>query len=173
MILKEAIRERIGAHDIRQICALCSGEANNRIKAELFSLINSPDDRTGYNALWTFTHFAPADIAWLQQKRDKLIDLVLTVEHEGKRRLLLTLLDQLTADKKGFRGDYLDFCLSRINSTEPCSIRTLCLKQAFAQCRFYPELIAELKNEIELMESGELTPGLRAAIKNIRKKIGS
>lgn len=171
MSISETISGRIGTHHIRQICALCSGETNDRMKAELFSLINAPDDRTAYNALWVFTHFAPTDMAWLRPKRNDLIDLVLTVGHEGKRRLLMTLLEHQTIGKDDIRLDYLDFCLSRINSTEPCGIRALCLKQAFAQCRFYPELLAELETEMELMDSADLSPALLSARKNIRKRI--
>ena len=118
MSISETISGRIGTHHIRQICALCSGEVNDSMKAELFSLINAPDDRTAYNAMWVFTHFAPTDMAWLRPKRNDLIDLVLTVGHEGKRRLLLTLLEHQTIGKDDIRLDYLDFCLSRINSTE-------------------------------------------------------
>jgi len=89
----------------------------------------------------------------------------------GKRRLILTLLEHLSIEKDDIRTDYLDYCLSKINSTEPYAIRALCLKQAYAMCRFYPELLAELKNEVELMQYGELSPGLLSVIRHMRKKI--
>lgn len=96
---------------------------------------------------------------------------MLTTPHTGKRRLSLALLEELTVERKDIRADYLDFCLSKINSQEPYGIRALCLKQAFALCRFYPELIAELKNEIELIEFSEPSRGILTTKKNVLRKI--
>jgi len=67
--------------------------------------------------------------------------------------------------------DYLDYCIGKINSTESCVVRVLSLKQAYEMCKFYPELLDELKGEIAMMEYGELSPGLISAKRNITKKI--
>lgn len=171
MKLERRLEERLHLGDIRQMCARCCGVSDDSVKAELFSLVCHPDDRVGYNALWIFTHFPAEDMKWLQAKRVGLTDLVLKTDHVGKRRLILTLLEHLPIKMEDIRTDYLDFCLSKINSTEPYAIRALCLKQAYAMCRFYPELMAELKNQIELMEYGELSPGLLSVMRHIKKRI--
>lgn len=142
-----------------------------KVRTSLYSLINDSGDRVGYNALWILTHFSDTGIEWLLPRRDHLIDTLLATGHTGKRRLILALLERMPTDKDSLRTDYLDFCLSRINSTEPYGIRALCMKQAFAQCRFYPELTAELIAQLEMLGYGELSPGLLTARKNILRNI--
>lgn len=171
MNLEESLRQRMGQRDIRNICSACAGVCNDLVKEELYSWIGHPEDRIGYNALWVFTHFPAEERKWLVAKRDDLIAQLMATGHPGKRRLILMLLEQQPVDEDDVRSDYLDYCLSKINSNEPCGIRVLCLKQAFALCRFYPELMAELKNEMDLMECGALSAGLLSASKNIRNKI--
>lgn len=167
MKLEKRLEERLHLGDIRQVCAVCCDVQDDSLKDDLFSLVSHPDDRVGYNALWIFTHFPEEDMKWLEAKRVVLTNLVLKTDHVGKRRLILTLLEHLPIKMEDIRTDYLDFCLSKINSTEPYAIRALCLKQAYTICRFYPELMPELKNEIELMEYGELSPGLLSVRRHI------
>lgn len=169
----ELLKSRLGIRDISRLSAACQGSHNDRNRQMLFSLINDEDIKISYNALWVFTHFNAREITWLTSKRDQLTDLLLATSHVGKKRLLLTLLERLEITKDDLRTDYLDFCLSGINSCAPYAIRALCLKQAFAQCRFHPELLKELIAEIELMNNGELSPGLVSARRNIIKRIAA
>lgn len=171
MELETTLKERLNRRDILDLCVACRNAPDDGLKSELYSCIFHPDDRVGYNALWAFTHFSPADMEWLVPKRNELVDMVLTTSHTGRRRLMLAFLERLPVGRDDVRSDYLDFCLSKINSQEPYGIRALCIRQAFAQCRFYPELMVELENEIELMEQGTLSPGLAAARRIIRHKI--
>lgn len=173
MELETALREKLNRRDILNICAVCLNAPDDSLNAELYSCVFHTDNRVGYNALWVFTHFSPADIEWLAPKRSELVDMALTESHTGRKRLILSLLERLPLGRNDVRSDYLDFCMSKINSSEPYGIRALCLRQAFAQCRYYPELMAELKNEIELMEQGTLSPGLAAARRIIRHKISA
>ncbi|MDE7389081.1 MAG: hypothetical protein K2M97_07525 [Muribaculaceae bacterium] len=168
--LKEALRERLHIKEIKRISTLCQSD---ELKSELYQLVADADERVGYNALWIFTHLPRGHGQWLRNKRDELIDRLLSVTHIGQRRLLLTLLENQPLAETDVRSDYLDYCLSGINSCEPYATRALCLKQAYAQCRFYPELMRELMAEIELMDCGEMSPGLRSARKNILKKLQS
>ena len=170
MDLKKMLSGRIHQRDIRMVCAAAAG-VSNPLKDAVFELVVEGDDRTSYNALWVFTHFTAADKGFLNSKRDVLIDILLTTGHVGKKRLILTLLEGLKTTGKDIRTDYLDFCLSRINSSEAYGIRSLCLKQAFVQCRFYPELMTELLAEMDMMEFGELGPGLRSARRIVKRRI--
>ncbi len=169
--LRDILRERIHRHEIQHIASLCSDDAR---KEELFTLISDTDPRVTYNALWILTHLSAPDRKWLESKRDRLINLLLSTTASGPRRLLLTILEQMPAEAQIIRTDYLDWCLSKINSTEPYAIRALSLKQAYIQSRPYPEIMRELLLEIELMDtSGPLPPGLRSARRNILRKIKS
>lgn len=173
MTLEETLKCRLTGRAVERIRNTCSGASAEGARVELYALVTHADDRVGYNALWVFTHFSAEEIKWLEPKRNDLVDIALSTSHSGKRRLALNLLERLPISVNDLRGDYLDFCLSRINSTEPYGIRALCLRQAFAQCRFYPELMAELVAEIELMGYSPLSPGLAAARRSILKDIAS
>ena len=168
-IIGERLSVRMGLRDVEAICAACREE--HTLMSSLLELVEGPDERTGYNALWVLTHLTTEEKTGLTQHRSHLIDILLTEKHIGKRRLLLTLLESLPTTEADVRGDYIDFCLSKINSTEPYGVRVLCLKQALSQCRFYPELMAELKALIDMMEYSELSPGLLSARKNVLDKI--
>ncbi len=99
--------------------------------------------------------------------------MLLRVSHVGRRRLLLALLEFVPFAEADLRTDYLDFCLSKINSVEPYGVRALCIKQAYAQCRFYPELLAELRCHLEMMEAETLSPGLKCVRRHIFKSLSS
>ncbi len=167
----DRLSERLHKRDIQDICAACVNESDNSLKEELFSLVRHENDRVGYNALWVFTHFPGDSIKWLEPKHNELIDILLKEEHTGKRRLILTLLERQPVNIEEIRTDYLDFCLSKINSTEPYAIRALSLKQAYAMCRHYPELLEELRLEMDMMTRGELSPGLLSALRHIRRHL--
>lgn len=169
MDVSEILKGHLHVHDIRGICAECSQDP---VLAEsLLALAAYPEDKIAYNALWTLTHLPPGEIKRHPEWRDRLIDTLLATQHTSKQRLLLTLLEKMPSPPEETRTDYLDFCLTHINSTAPYAIRALSLKQAYAQCRPYPELLRELETEIEMMEYGELSPGLLSARRNILKKL--
>ncbi len=131
--LREILSQRIGQVTVRRIAAACetnSGDGTT-LASQLLSIALSDEDRAAYNALWILTHLSPADGEILRRHRDRLIDRALRVSHTGCRRLLLNLINRHPADPEDLRTDYLDFCLSRINSTEPYGIRALCLMQAY------------------------------------------
>ncbi len=165
--LREMLSGRIGAREIKWLC-LVMNEDN---MTYLYSLIDDDDERVGYNALWVFTHLSKASRSVLYGKRNELIDRLLITSHTGKRRLLLTILERHPTEAGDVRTDYLDFCLTHINSTSPYAIRGLCIKEAFTQCRYFPELMSELESELEMLEYKEMSPAMKSVKRNIRKKI--
>lgn len=71
----------------------------------------------------------------------------------------VTTCDDSTPDY----GDFLDFCFSHFTDVaEYPGIQSLCLKLAHRMCRFYPELMGELKRTLEAMEISEYSPALRS-----------
>lgn len=161
---------RINLPEIESIVNWALSETGN-IEV-LFDLAKSQNNQTATNAIWSLTHFQKYDKAWLQKKQDELIDMLLTENHTGRRRMLLQLLRNQSYDKTKFRTDFLDYCLSKINAvSEPYAIRCFSLYCAFKMCRLYPELIAELECCLEMLSSQSLTPGLSSALKTTRKNI--
>ena len=81
---------------------------------------------------------------------------------ETLRRLLLTLISRSTLPHP-FRTDFLDYCLAGMSSSRyPHSVRALCMKLAYKLCRTHPELLEELKLNLEIMEPDLLPPSLRS-----------
>lgn len=172
MDFRKRLLQRLSQDDIHEMCFLTQGTDNDSLKEELYTLISDEDVRVLYNALCVFTHFDLANNEWLYAKHDELIDKAIAEKHEGKKRLLLTLLLRQPFECDTLRTDFIDFCFETIQSShESCSNRALCMKLAYEQCRFFPELLSELSNCLELISAESLSSGLKTARRNVMKKI--
>ena len=127
----------------------------------LLSLLHALEKRTGDNAAWVLTHLPTEKKSLLFQHQQELIDEAMQTSSITKRRLIMTLLEKQPFLKDNLRTDFLDFCLTQMADAEaPAGIRSLAVKLSYAQCRHYPELLAELRSVMELMEQETLKPGL-------------
>ena len=168
--MRKKLNKKLCMDDIYEICILCHG--NSRKKAELYQLIFDEDERVATNALWVFTHFDMQNNEWLYAKHDDLIDRVLVEKNETKRRLIHQLLLRQPFEKKSLRSDFIDFCIAKITAcSQPYAIRCYCMKLAYEQMKYYPELLTELKAAIDMLEQEPLSPGLTSAKKQVMKKI--
>ena len=168
--MRKKLNKKLCMDDIYEICILCHG--NSRKKAELYQLIFDEDERVATNALWVFTHFDMQNNEWLYAKHDNLIDRVLVEKNETKRRLMLSLLLRQPFEEESLRSDFIDFCITKITaSSQPYAIRCYCMKLAYEQMKYYPELLTELKAAIDMLEQEPLSPGLTSAKKQVMKKI--
>ena len=168
--MRKKLNKKLCMDDIYEICILCHG--NSRKKAELYQLIFDEDERVATNALWVFTHFDMQNNEWLYAKHDDLIDRVLVEKNETKRRLILQLLLRQPFEEKSIRSDFIDFCIAKITaSSQPYAIRCYCMKLAYEQMKYYPELLTELKAAIDMLEQEPLSPSLTSAKKQVMKKI--
>ena len=168
--MRKKLNKKLCMDDIYEICILCHG--NSRKKAELYQLIFDEDERVATNALWVFTHFDMQNNEWLYAKHDDLIDRVLVEKNETKRRLILKLLLRQHLEEKSLLSDFIDFCIAKITAcSQPYAIRCYCMKLAYEQMKYYPELLTELKAAIDMLEQEPLSPGLTSAKKQVMKKI--
>lgn len=163
--LTEILNLRLHQRDIGRLVQTADKEA-------VYRLIFNADSRIAYNALWVLTHLPAQYNQWLAEKRRPLIDMLLKESHIGKKRLLFNLLNRLPIEAKELHTDYLDFCLSKVNSAEPYAIRAFALKQAYAQARHFPELVNELRLVMELLSGENLSPGLKSAVRQVTRKLG-
>ena len=168
--MRKKLNKKLCMDDIYEICILCHG--NSRKKAELYQLIFDEDERVATKALWVFTHFDMQNNEWLYAKHDDLIDRVLVEKNETKRRLMLSLLLRQPFEEESLRSDFIDFCIAKITAcSQPYAIRCYCMKLAYEQMKYYPELLTELKAAIDMLEQEPLSPGLTSAKKQVMKKI--
>lgn len=170
--MKSLLSHRLSMDGINGICLLVQGEQNHSLKELLYQLTLDDDRRVAVNALWTFTHFALADNVWLFAKHDQLIERAITEQDVTKLRLILTLLLRQPFDEEAIRTDFIDFCLARITDTRaPYAIRAQCIKLAYEQMRYWPELLDELRQTLEMISCEPLSPGLRSAWRQVMRKL--
>ena len=170
--MREKLLGKIGLNDIHGICFMTQGKENDHRKEELYQLTFDDDDRVAFNALHTLSHFDLANNEWLYCKHDDLINRVITEKHVGKCRLMLNLLLRQPFEEDSLRSDFIDFCVAKITAcAQPYAIRAYCIKLAYEQMKYFPELLEELKVALDMLEQEVLSPGLLSAKRQIMKKI--
>ena len=170
--MKSLLSHRLSMDEIKDVCLLVQGEQNHSLKEQLYQLTLDNDRRVAVNALWVFTHFAVVDNEWLYAKHDQLIDRCLKEQNVTKLRLMLNLLLRQPFTEEDVRTDFIDFCLMRLTDPKsPYAVRALCIKLAYEQMRYWPELLNELRQTLELISCEPLSPGLRSAWRQVMKKL--
>ena len=171
-IMRNQLINRLSINDIYSLCLQTQGKENNCLKEELYQLTFDENDRVAFNAFWALGHFDKANNPWLFQKHNELIDRVLVEKNETKRRLMLHLLLRQPFEEETLRSDFIDFCIAKITAcSQPYAIRSYCMKLAYEQMKYYPELLTELKAALDMLEQEALSPGLLSAKRQIMKKI--
>ena len=162
---------RLSQSEINELCVLTQGEHNNNLKEKLYQLTLDANRRVATNALWVFTHFASDDNKWLYAKHDQLIDRCLNEKDATKLRLMLNLLLRQPYTEEDIRTDFIDFCLTRLaDPKSPYAVRAQCIKLAYMQMRYWPELLNELRQTLEMISCEPLSPGLRSVWRQVIKK---
>lgn len=160
--LKAILSGRIGARQAKSI-------ARGDNKVELFRLLLDSDKRTSDNAAWALTHLPKEANAWLTEKQDALIDEAMRTSSTTKRRLIMNLLGRTVFERDSIRTDFLDFCFSKMLSSDPVGVKTLAIKLAHAQCAHYPELLDEFYATLQLLNAEQLPPALRCIRRRMLK----
>ncbi len=155
-----------------EICEVVRWGSTPDRKQYLYNLVKSSKGRIGTNALWCITHMKDTEAEWLQSLQDELVDMLLAEDHTGRKRMLLQLLKAQTYTPDTIRTDFLDYCLKKINSEcEPYAIRCFSMYCAWEMCKHFPELIEELKEHLDMLETQSLSPGLASALRTTKRKI--
>ncbi|SFW44685.1 hypothetical protein SAMN02910409_2354 [Prevotellaceae bacterium HUN156] len=128
----------------------------------------SQDYLVARSALWGLTKASKAELSQLQEILNKFIDQAMQTDNSSVRRLSLNIVERLQMNEEDLRTDFLDFCLDHMIDVEEFpGIQSVCMKLAFRMCKFYPELMDELKRTLETMEIDYYKP----AVKCVRNRI--
>jgi hypothetical protein len=139
----------------------------------------SQDYRVARSALWGLTKASKEELSQLQVILNELIDQAMQTENSSVRRLSLNVIERLRVGERSsgmrlelyeddLRTDFLDFCFEHMLDVEEYpGIQSVCMKLAFRMCKFYPELMDELKRTLEAMEIDYYKP----AVKGVRNRI--
>ena len=135
---------------------------DEKVRDGLFAEMCGDELREAYNAAWALTHLPKEDTIYIDTRREELVAFAVATPDTSLRRLSLVLLERLEWGRDDVRTDLLDFCLEHMMlPDELYGVKALCMKLAYQQCRHYPELCAELKQSLLLMEPSELGAGVR------------
>jgi hypothetical protein len=149
---------------------------------EIYQEVKASDDFLGFahryafsqdylvarSALWGLTKASKAELSQLQEILNKFIDQAMQTDNSSVRRLSLNIVERLEMYEDDLRTDFLDFCLDHMIDVEEFpGIQSVCMKLAFRMCKFYPELMDELKRTLETMEIDYYKP----AVKCVRNRI--
>ena len=149
----------------------------------------SQDYRVARSALWGLTKASKEELSQLQVILNEIIDQAMQTENSSVRRLSLNIVERLwerprvgasagmgerssgmrlELNEEDLRTNFLDFCFEHMMDVEEFpGIQSVCMKLAFRMCKFYPELMDELKRTLEAMEIDYYKP----AVKGVRNKI--
>ena len=156
--------------DIKALAKSAHDDAE--VRERLFLTMLSGDGREAANAAWALTHLPKEDTIYINMYRARLVQLAITTPEVPLRRLSMVLLERLEWGSDDVRTDLLDFCLEHMMlADEPYGVKALCMKLAYYQCRHYPELCAELKQSLLLLEPSELGAGVRHTWGKILKNL--
>ena len=170
MNIGELLSQKINLPQIKSVVSWASGSWENLHM--LWDFVGSADRRTSVNALWTMTHLPETDVEFLITLRDEMVDMLRVETGAGKKSLILQLLRQQEYVADDIRTDFLDYCMSKINSEcEPYAVRCFSIYAAYKMCRHFPELLAELEKHLNMMQYQPLSPGLKSALRQTKSKI--
>ena len=120
------------------------------------------------NALCALSKATDEELSQLNPIREELIDMAIQCNNSSIRRALLGIILRLDMKADDVRTDLLDHCLCKMTAPDEVpSVQALCMKLAYKMCKFYPELLTELRRTLEAMEISYYTP----AVKSVRNKI--
>jgi hypothetical protein len=128
----------------------------------------SEDYLVARSALRGLTKAGKEELSQLQVILHDFINQAMQTANSSVRRLSLNIIERLEMSEDYLRTDFLDFCFEHmIDVKEFPGIQSVCMKLAFRMCKFYPELMDELKRTLEAMEIDYYKP----AVKCVRSRI--
>ena len=128
----------------------------------------SEDYHVARSALWGLTKACKEELSQLQVILNVFIDQAMQTDNSSVRRLSLNIVERLNMSEDDLRTDFLDFCFEHMMNVEEFpGIQSVCMKLAFRMCKFYPELMDELKRTLKSMEIDYYKP----AVKCVRSRI--
>ena len=128
----------------------------------------SEDYRVARSALWGLTKASKEELFQLQVILSDFINQAMQTDNSSVRRLSLNVIERLEIPENDLRTDFLDFCFDHMMDVEEFpGIQSVCMKLTFRMCKFYPELMGELKRTLKAMEIDYYKP----AVKCVRNRI--
>ncbi|MDL2322785.1 hypothetical protein LJC52_02250 [Bacteroidales bacterium OttesenSCG-928-A17] len=138
----------------------------------IWNLRDDEDIKVSWRAAWACEKLSELRPEWFISKQNELIDTLLQENHDGKKRLLLSILYNLP-NPEPYSVPFLDYTLDKMfDPKESIGVQALCVKLAYRLCNIDKDLLYELKMRLQSEDLSYYSKGLKASVRNILKKIG-
>ena len=165
-ITKDRLRQTFSEGGAQEIYQEVKASGDFLVFARQYAF--SQDYRVARSALWGLTKARKEELSQLQVIFNEFIDQAIRTENSSIRRLSLNIIERLEMSEEDLRTDFLDFCLDHMMDVEEFpGVQAVCMKLSYRMCKFYPELMDELKRTLEAMEIDYYKP----AVKCVRNRI--
>jgi hypothetical protein len=138
----------------------------------IWDLMSDKDIKVSWRATWTCGKLSELHPDWFIPKQNELIETLFHSTHDGKKRLLLSILYNLP-DPEPYSVLFLDYTLNKmLDPEESIAVQALCVKWAYRLCKVDKDLLYELKMRLESENLTYYSAGVKTCVRAILKKIG-
>lgn len=137
----------------------------------IYQLTFHQDTKISWRATWACEKLSERYPDWFISKQSEIIKTLLACNHDGKKRLLLSILSNLPLPDP-YSVALLDYVLEKmLDPKESIGVQALSIKFAYRLCQVDKDLIGELKQHLESADTDIYSAGVKSSIKNVLKKI--
>ncbi len=140
---------------------------------QLIRLLDDTDNRVAWRAAWACEKLSALSPDRLLPHREEIARRLFRCQHDGTKRLLLSVLYRLPPDES-FPVELYNYCIEHmVSPAEKAAVQALCIKTAFRLGKREPELLWELKFYLENAQTQFYSPAFISARKNVLRHIYS
>lgn len=137
----------------------------------IYTLTYDEEIKVSWRATWACEKLAILHPDWFEGKENELIEKLLASNHDGIKRILLSILYTI-AIPNPFPVHLLDYCFNKMFAPEETAgVQSLSIKMAYKLCKKEPDLLLELKMYFENVELEYYSTAVKTSVKNILKKL--
>ena len=139
--------------------------------SDMYRLTSDANITASWRALWVCEKLSELHPEWFVPLQDELTERLLTCQHDGSKRLLLSILFNLPVTEP-VSVPLLNFCLDgMLSPDESIAVQALCIKIAYRLCTKEPELLHELRIVLESANMEFFSKAVNSTIRNTLKRI--
>lgn len=137
----------------------------------IYHLTYDNDTSIAWRAIWVCEKVSEIHPQWLLPYYDEITKRLCTCQHQGSKRLYLSILFNLP-HPSAISIELLNFCFDHaLAIEESIAVQALSIKMAYKLCIHEKELMNELKLILENAETDFYSQGVKNTISSVLKKI--
>ncbi|MCD7899181.1 MAG: hypothetical protein LUH22_04690 [Bacteroides sp.] len=138
----------------------------------IYQLMEYDEIKISWKSMWVCEKLSKTHPEWFSEHIYHLIQKLLICQHDGSKRLLLSILYNIPLPLT-FPVSLYDFCLSHmLDLNESVGVQSVAIKLAYKLCCREPELLYELKVYLENAEAEYYSTAVKTCIRKTLQRIG-